>query len=178
MTIDKRKTPKEPRNKHQKAADIKTASELRKQGKPLREIGKVTGLSHETVRKDLAEIDQKLLKAALKDADEHRKEVIAKLRHSQIEAINAWKQSLTDSVRAFIKDGKVTSEVQQTQDGNAAHLRNFISAIESEAKLLGLYESDDKGNDNARDLVKGLADMVKAAGDIYADSQETGSAES
>lgn len=163
------------RNKHQKARNIEQESKLRAEGKPLREIAETVGVSHEQVRLDLKYIDKRLIEAAAKDLEKAKAENLAKLRFAQAEVLEAWKLSLEDSEKITIRqndDGSERTTVTEGQSGNPGHLRNYIRALEAEAKLLGLYEmGTGKGDEAAQRLIE-LHEQLELARKQY-DSQET-----
>jgi len=182
------------RNKHQKARNIEQESKLRAEGKPLREIAETVGVSHEQVRLDLKYIDKRLIEAAAKDLEKAKAENLAKLRFAQAEVLEAWKLSLEDAEKVTVKHSRAklddeddycddpgiqveTTRVTEGQSGNPGHLRNYIRALEAEAKLLGLYEmGTGKGDEAAQRLIE-LHEQLELARKQY-DSQETSGTQS
>jgi hypothetical protein len=168
------------RNKHQKARDIRQESKLRAEGHTLHQIAEAVGVSHEQVRLDLKYIDQRLIEAAAKDLEKAKAENLAKLRFAQAEVLEAWKLSLEDSERISTKqsaDGTETTTVTEGQSGNPGHLRNYIRALEAEAKLLGLYEMGTGKGDEAAQRLLELHEQLELARKLY-DTQETPPAQS
>ncbi len=138
------------RNKHQKAQDKKIESELSKHGHSLREIATCVDLSKEQVRLDLAEINRELLKESKVNIEQARTHQLAKLRHAQIEVLDAWKRSLQDAELRKEKDGKDGKEITtliKGQSGNPSHIKNYIKSVEVESRLLGLLDKLESGND-------------------------------
>ena len=154
------------RNRHQKARDIKQESMLRAEGKTLREISDAVGVSHEQVRADLKHIDQRLIEAATKDLEKAKAENLAKIRFAQSELAQAWLNSMNDSSKISTKqssDGTEITTVTEAQTGNPGHMRNYIKALEAEAKLLGLYEiGTGKGDEAAQRLIELHAQLEMA----------------
>lgn len=166
--------PKKPNRKPiKKAADKKKAAKLREEGKTFRAIGDEIGISYRQVWNDLKEVENELLAEAKESVKNQRENVLAKLRNVQIEAFGAWKKSLLDKERnteKLTENGLETSRTVENQTGNAQHLSNLMKSISEEAKLLGLYIPEQAEDNNAADLVKGLADMVKQAGQEHDNS--------
>lgn len=182
------------RNKHQKARDIRKESKLRAEGQTLHQIAEAVGVSHEQVRLDLKYIDQRLIAEAAKDLEKAKAENLAKLRFAQAEVLEAWKLSLEDAEKVTVKHSRAklddeddycedpgiqveTTRVTEGQSGNPGHLRNYIRALEAEAKLLGLYElGTGKGDEAAQRLLE-LHEQLELARKLY-DTQETPPAKS
>jgi len=161
------------RNRHQRALDRKKASVARAEGKTLKEIGIDNGLSREQVRLDLAFIDDSLFTSSLADLQKIRDETAGKLRFAQTEAHRAWLQSLEDAVKDTTKKtaaGIETTHAVEGQSGSPGHIRNYIKAVEAEAKLLGLYElGNGKGDPAAERLLKlhSLLEEIRANSEPY-----------
>lgn len=155
------------RNKHQKARDLKRVSELRAEGKPLREIAPEVGLSHEQVRLDLKFLDQTLLSQAVENTEDIKRQLAAKFRFAQAEAVAAWHRSLTDLERVtekLAKDGLEHTTVTEGRSGNPGHIRNLIKATEAEAKLFGIYEAPgEDATQAAKALTAALVNAIDAA---------------
>lgn len=173
----KRRGPR--RNKHQRAQDLKKISELRVDKKSLREIAEQVDLSHEQVRQDLAFIDRQLLESAQQDLELIRSQAIAKLRHAQVQAHQAWMRSLDDAEKVSTKktaDGTEETTTREGQSGAPGHIRNYIRAIEAEAKLLNLYDiGTGKGDEAAQRLLE-LHTLLEAARADY-DTQKASATE-
>lgn len=158
------------RNKTQVAADKKKAAELRERGKTLREISESVGVSHMQVWNDLKEVEREMLADAKESLHNQREQVLAKLRVAQVESFKAWNSSMKPKEKHSEKVGQFGLEASSTiegQSGNAAHISNYTKSVIEEAKLLGLYVPEQQEDDNAANLVKGLANMVKKAGQEY-----------
>lgn len=100
--------------KERKAERARRAFELRKAGKSLREIGEALAVSHETIRKDLAEV----LTAYREEAvDKHKAIVAIELARLDDMLFGLW---------------------MKARDGNTRSVDAVLRIMERRAKLLGL----------------------------------------
>lgn len=165
---------KKSRNPHQKAKDRKRESKLRADGVPLRAIAEEVGLSYEQVRKDLLFIDARLLAASKDEIETAKAQTLAKLRYAQVQAVRGYErsfQAVTQTIESSSPKGSRETIITSEQPGRGEHLRNYVKAVEAEAKLLGLYEKQASDNEELTELERLLAENLKVA------IQEHGSAQ-
>lgn len=158
------------RNAHQKAHDHKQESALRLEGKSLREIAQDLGISRETVRKDLAFLDQSLNESAKEDLDLLKKQIAAKFRYAQAESMIAWKFSQQPGVKQVTKvsaDGTEESTTIEGRSGNQSHMSNYLAAVDKEARLFDLYKPEKGGTVELNELEQALSEELNAARQEY-----------
>lgn len=168
-----RRGPK--RNKHQKAQDIKRASELRLEGLSLRQIGKEVGLDEKQVRLDLAFIDNQLLEQAEEDRKRDKANQLAKLRWAQLQCRDAWLRSLEDAEKTSLKESS-KGGIEQTvategRSGNPGHMANYAKFVSAETDLLKLLEKEPGGQEELSELEEMLVDCLISARMEYGSSQ-------
>jgi transcriptional antiterminator len=158
------------RNKTQKAKQLKEAASLREKGHSLRDIAKEIDLSFKQVQRDLQEIEAALIEDAKDSMEEYRKQILAKLRNTQIQSYKGWLKSLQDKEKHSEKmseKGMEHTSSTEAQSGNPSHMANMIKAIEAEAKMLGVYNEATDENENSDKLINGLTSLVNKARDYY-----------
>ena len=178
------------RTQTQREADLAEMAKLDLRGYTTRAIGKLFGLSHVQIAKDLQKLRLRYAESAMLARHEAVVEKLAQLRDVRAEAWSAWegskkkrkrkvKERISESLDA---DGNATPETVSrikdviTTEGRLPaneYLTTILRTLEEESELLGLYapkKSEISGPDGSPLTVMLVEEIVTANANASDDS--------